>query len=245
MKNYILYDNYGITTINDGFSLGDYKSNNMSFNTEEDHKVIVKNREQLAKQLGFTLNDFVTSEQTHSANFVRVDTAHKGMGAYSLDNAILNNDAMYTFENGIVLATYHADCVPIYFKSPKHNLIGIIHAGWVGTSKSITKKTLKHVIDTYNINPADIIVHIGPSISQENYEVGIDVFEKLKAYESAFKKRGTSLYVDISYINHIQVSSLGIKNISVDSRCTYENKDIFYSHRRNNKTGRMLAFIYQ
>ncbi len=245
MENFILYDNYGISTVKDGYSKGSYKYNNMSFNTKEDKSIIIKNREKLAKCIGYTLNDFVIGEQTHSSNFYKVEISDKGCGAYDIESAIKNNDALYTFESNIVLATYHADCVPIFFTSKKHKLIGIIHAGWGGTSKHITYNTLNHIISTYNINPEDIKVHIGPSISQENYEVGKDVLEKLGSYKEAFINSHNSAYADIALINKLQVMSLGITNIDHDDRCTYKHSDLFYSHRRDNNTGRMLAFIFQ
>lgn len=162
-----------------------------------------------------------------------------------MSDAIDDNDALYTFESGIVLATYHADCTPIYFYSRKHNLIGVIHAGWLGTAREVVYKTLKHIIDDYAISPDDITVHIGPSISWKNYEVKQDVVDKMKNYKQAFVYSDDKIYLDCALANIMQVKKLGISNISHDERCTYECEDLFFSHRRETNAGRMLAFIYQ
>ena len=40
---------------------------------------------------------------------------------------------MITNEKGIVLATYFADCVPLYMVDTKNKAIGLSHSGWRGT----------------------------------------------------------------------------------------------------------------
>ena len=42
-------------------------------------------------------------------------------------------DGMITDEPGVVLATFYADCVPLYFVDPVHRAIGLSHSGWRGT----------------------------------------------------------------------------------------------------------------
>ncbi len=245
MNNFIKYGNYGFTTRYRGCSTGSYDSNNLSLHTNDKKNNIISNRRVLAKSLGFSLDQFVFSNQTHSNNFYCVTSSDKGKGAYCTESAIKNNDALYTFEKGIVLATYHADCTPIFFQSKKHSLIGLIHAGWQGTTREVTYRTLKYIIDTYKIDPKDISVHIGPSISQKNYEIKKDVADKFKKYSSAIQYIENKIYLDTAYANILQLNKLNITNISHDNRCTYENEKLFFSHRREQNSGRMLAFIYQ
>ncbi len=245
MENYISYGNYGFTTRYGGCSTGTYNSNNLSLHTNDARENIITNRKNLAKSLGFTLDDFVFSNQTHSNNYHCVKASDKSCGAYCIESAIDNNDALYTFEKGIVLATYHADCTPIFFYSKSHKLIGVIHAGWLGTAREVTYRTLKHIIEDYNIDPSELTVHIGPSISQAMYEVKDDVVSKLKNYPEAFKYQDNKIYLDTAYANILQLQKLGITNILHDNRCTYQNEELFFSHRREANAGRMLAFIYQ
>ncbi len=244
--SYISYGNYGFTTRNGGYSSGSYATNNMGLHTNDKYENVIKNREKLANNLNMKLNQFVFGQQEHTNNFHKVTKKDCGKGAYVFETAIPATDALYTFEKNIVLATYHADCTPIYFFSKKHSLIGVIHAGWLGTAKEITYKTLKHIIEKYNINPADLTVHIGPSISGDVYEVKQDVVEQFKtAYNDAFTYKNNKIYLDTAKANLIQIEKLNINNVLHDNKCTYTNKDLFFSHRREQNAGRMIAFIYQ
>ena len=39
-------------------------------------------------------------------------------------------DGLITNEPGLVLSTFYADCVPLYFVDPVHRAIGMSHSGW-------------------------------------------------------------------------------------------------------------------
>lgn len=243
---YISYGNYGFTTRNGGVSTGSYSTNNLGLHTEDDYENIIKNRELLANDLNTTLDKFVFGKQDHTANYYRVTGEDAGKGAYEFNTSIPDNDALYTFEKDIVLATYHADCTPVFFFSKKHHLVGVIHAGWLGTFREIVYKTLKHIIEEYNIEPNDITAHIGPCISGDVYEVKEDVVNKFdEIYKDAFTYRDDKIYLDTAKANRIQLERLNITNILHDDSCTFKNEDLFFSHRREAFAGRMLAFIYQ
>lgn len=243
MDNYILYGNYGFTYRFDGFCDLNF-SNNMALHLG-DSACALKNRKQLASNLGFELSDFVFANQQHTANYYRVEQADKSRGSIDHADAIDNVDALYTFEKGIVLATFYADCTPVYFYSKKHHLIGVIHAGWQGSAKEITKKTLEHIINDYKIDPADITVHIGPAISQKHYEVTSEFVEQFSDYPTSFTHLDGKIYFDNRLVNKIQCQKLQINDIIISKECTHEESDKFFSYRRDGNTGRMLAFIYQ
>ncbi len=76
---------------------------------------------------------------------------------------------------GLVLATFYADCVPLYFIDPVHKAVGLSHSGWRGTAAGIGQETVKRMQENYGSRPEDIYGAIGPSICQECYEVSKDV----------------------------------------------------------------------
>lgn len=51
-------------------------------------------------------------------------------------------DGLITNEPNVVLATFYADCVPLYFVDPVHMAIGLSHSGWRGTVNRMGKETL-------------------------------------------------------------------------------------------------------
>jgi len=56
-------------------------------------------------------------------------------------------------------------------------MIAAIHAGWKGAFKGIVNKVIKFMLKK-GCNRKDIIVAIGPSINQKNYNVGTEFKKK-------------------------------------------------------------------
>ena len=48
-------------------------------------------------------------------------------------------DGLVTNEPEVVLATFYADCVPLFFMDPVRHCIGLSHSGWRGTVGKIRK----------------------------------------------------------------------------------------------------------
>jgi YfiH family protein len=195
------------------------------------------------------LKKFVYTNQTHSDNFYEVTKKDCAKGTTTINDAIDNVDAIYTFENEIVLNLFYADCTPVYFYSKTDNLVGIIHAGWQGSVKEITYKTLSHIINNHNIDPKNLHVIVGPSIAAHNFEIEQDVIDKLKStkldYTNCVTKKNNIKYnLDVKKMNEIQAHALNITSVTISDIDTYDNKHLF-SFRKNNTTGRMSATIYQ
>lgn len=225
------------------------EENNMALHVCKDPNQIIENRKKLAQFLETDLGNFVCANQTHSANFYKVTTHDKGRGATSLENAIPDTDALYTFEHNIVLTSFTADCVPIMFCNDTSGVIGVIHSGWQGTVKEITVKLFHHLIQNENCNPQHFHVYIGPAISQEKFEVDEDVCEKYKRlgyaddfiyYQSETKK----YHIDNQKTVRKQCELVGIPtdHITIDTTCTYLSEDGF-SYRKDHQTGRHVSFI--
>ena len=84
--------------------------------------------------------------------------------------------------SGLVLATFYADCVPLYFVDPIRKAVGLSHSGWRGTVHKIGKITVQAMADQYGSRPEDIVAIIGPSICQDCYEVSEDVILEFQKY---------------------------------------------------------------
>src|SRR5690625_950609 len=178
---YWLHDERWIaaTTLKDNRA---YEQNNMALHVCEHPDSIIENRKKLADILQVDVEDFVCSNQTHSANFYKVTNKDKGRGAFSHGSAIPNVDAMYTFESNIVLCCFTADCVPVIFYNESSGVVGVIHSGWKGTVEEITPKLFHHLINVEKCNPSEFHVHLGSCLSQKKFEVDEDVqtlFEQL------------------------------------------------------------------
>lgn len=66
-------------------------------------------------------------------------------------------------QKNLALGIFHADCVPIFIYVPSISLVGIIHAGEIGSFSKITRKAIAKIKETYKIKPTEIYAFIGPS----------------------------------------------------------------------------------
>lgn len=159
-------------------------------------------------------------------------------------------DGLITNKKGIALATYHADCVPIYFYDNKKEIIGLAHAGWKGTLNNISKSIVDGMVKHFKSSVEDILVAIGPSIGKCCYEIGHDVeklfVDKFSDGKDIIERKDNKLYLDLVEVNKINLIELGIKeeNINYSNFCTSCNINSLYSYRKENGTkNRMLAAI--
>ena len=169
-------------------------------------------------------------------------------------------DAMITDVPEAVLCTSHADCVPVMLYDSENNAVAAIHSGWRGTVQKISVETVARMSSEYSTDPEFLKAVIGPSIGIDRFETDSDVFEALKnAFTEKFDEYSTKYiyqknneegklkyYISVSGFVYETLLEAGLKpeNIYYDNRCTFENEDLFFSHRRDKgDTGIMAAMI--
>lgn len=153
-------------------------------------------------------------------------------------------DAIFTNKPGITLTMRFADCIPLLFHDPVQGVIGIVHAGWLGTALRITEIAVEAIGKRYGSRPEDLIVGIGPSICGDCYEVGEDVISRFKKYwendyHTFFKQKNNAWYLDIPAANEFSLRKTGVNMIEQSAICTAENLEEWYSYRKEKgRTGR-------
>ena len=151
-------------------------------------------------------------------------------------------DAYITNEKNLPIAIRTADCVPVFIYDPKNNAIGLAHAGWRGTYKSIALKTIQKMQESFGCDPASLRTVLGPSIRECCYQVG----EEFRHYfPSNTKDRGGYLYADVVGANRDQLLKAGVlpANIYDSGICTCCNKDYFSFRRDGKNAGRMISLM--
>ena len=86
-------------------------------------------------------------------------------------SSIVDADASYSKKLGTVCGVLTADCLPIFICNKEGTAVGIAHAGWRGLVGGI----IESLIESFDCNGEDLIVHLGPAISQLSFEVGGEV----------------------------------------------------------------------
>ena len=235
-----------------GVSEGIYSSMNLSFTRGDREEAVAENYRRISTALGFSPEDIVTSNQTHTTNVRVVTEKDKGCGVVR-PRQFEDVDGMITDIPGVVLSTFYADCVPLYFIDPVHRAIGLSHSGWRGTVGKIGQVTVNKMIQEYGSDPLQIYAAIGPSICQDCYEVSEDVileFQKSflpEQWEAIYYEKGGGKYqLNLWQANRIIIMEAGIPedHISMPNLCTCCNPDFLFSHRASKgRRGNLAAFL--
>lgn len=242
---------HGFTTRAGGVSKGMFASLNLSYTRGDEKAAVDENFRRIAVSLHAELSDFVLSDQTHTVNVRKVTAEDRGKGIVK-ERGYHDVDGLITNEPGIVLSTFFADCVPLYFIDPIRHAIGLCHSGWRGTVARIGRVVVNAMADAYQSQPGDLICAIGPSICQACYEVSEDVALQ---FRKAFPDAGGELLVasapgkyqlDLWKANELVLTQAGVlaSHIATTDLCTCCNAKLLFSHRASHgKRGNLGAFL--
>lgn len=243
---------HGFSTRLGGVSTGVCSTMNVSFTRGDKEEAVRENYRRLGAAMGFDCADLVCSDQTHTTNIRTVTEDDRGKG-FTRPRDYTEIDGLVTHVPGLMLATFYADCVPLYFVDPVKKAIGLSHSGWRGTVGKIGKKTVERMREEYGSDPVDIRAAIGPSICQACYEVSGDVIE---AFQQAFSeehwpdlyyaKENGRYQLNLWKANELIFREAGIlpEHIAVTDLCTCCNPGLLFSHRASHgKRGNLGAFL--
>lgn len=236
-----------------GVSKGIYSTMNLSYTRGDKKEAVDENFRRIAAVLGCDVGDIVCSDQTHTVNLRVVSREDGGKGILRTRD-YTDIDGLMTDEPGLVLATFYADCVPLYFVDTKKRAVALAHSGWRGTVARMGRCVVQKMKEVYGTDPANLVAAIGPSICQACYEVSEDVAE---AFAREFRgngqtdkilidKGGGKYQLDLWRANEIVLTEAGIptEQIQVTDICTCHNSDYLFSHRASQgRRGNLGAFL--
>ena len=200
-----------------------------------------KNFMDFIKKLKLNNKKVVYGKQTHSSNItiLRED----------IKEVYEDIDGFVTNRKDIVIATFYADCLPVYVYDKANEVIGLCHSGWLGSFKEISTKLIETMILEYGSKVEDIIVQLGIGMGGDVYEVGKEFKEKFEDKFSkdliikVFSEKDNKLLFDNQLFNKELLIKKGVKNIMTSELCTYKNEE-FHSYRREGaKAGRNGAIL--
>ena len=147
-------------------------------------------------------------------------------------------DALITREPGIALAVMVADCIPLLLVSKE--AVGAIHVGRAGL---VNRIALKAIHTMRSLGSIDIHAILGPSICGSCYEVPFEMQQDvMQEHPRAFAttRKGTP-GLDLPKALIADLVSAGV-SYEASTSCTYED-EMYFSHRRQNPTGRFAGVI--
>ena len=220
--------------VDGGESLENFKNFNLALHVNDRNESVLKNRSILKDYYGLP-SDPVWINQTHSPICVDASSTKR----------IVEADASFTINPGVVCAILTADCLPVFVSKKDGSMVGIAHAGWKGLISGV----IENLIESFHCNGGDLVVHLGPAISKNYFEVGVEIKDLYLSKNSNFARSFSfyrhKYYLDLYDAAKVILESLNITLISGGDRCTFKESDEFFSYRRDGvNSGRMAHLIW-
>jgi YfiH family protein len=226
-----------------GVSQAPYASLNLGFGSGDDRRRVQDNRRRFAQAIGIDPQALVTLHQVHSNRVVVL--------AEDSDPEALRGtqgDALITDRPQLPLAVITADCFPVLLVAPSRPVIGMVHSGRRGTAAEVVPTAVHRLCDRFGVQPAGVVVGIGPGIGGCCYEVNEASAAPFRARyglgDGVLRpSRADHFYLDLQRLIRLQLLAIGVpsQHIWCAHLCTACHPAWFYSYRREGaRSGRML-----
>jgi YfiH family protein len=227
------------TTRNGGFSVAPYDTLNLGLHVGDSSVTVDRNRQLLEPLLP---SEPVWLEQVHGTVVANADAAACRVQA----------DACIARHRGSVCVVMTADCLPVLLCDETGTVVGAAHAGWKGLAAGVIEDTV-NAMDT---DPQKLMAWLGPAIGQGKFEVGSEVRAAFISHQAqaaeAFlplpvgegRGEGNKYHADIYLLARQRLQALGISHVYGGNFCTFQQREKFFSYRRDGVTGRMGTFIW-
>jgi YfiH family protein len=234
---------HAVFTRHGGLSPEPWNSLNVGGTVGDEITRVRQNRILSFQALGCASDSIFDVWQVHSADVVCAEAPRP------LDEEYRKADIILTDKSDVTLFMRFADCVPLLMHDPRAGVIGIAHAGWMGTLRDVATATIHAMQTNYGCKAGDIVAGIGPSIGPDHYEVGEDVITQIHQRfgdESVrvLEKHNGKTHFDLWEANRMLLERAGVQQIELAAVCTACNTNDWFSHRaEKGRTGRFGALI--
>jgi YfiH family protein len=229
-----------------GCSKGIFASLNCGLGSGDDRATVMRNREVVAKALGGSEAQIVTTYQVHSSEAVIVTKPWPHDERPKVDGMVTNVP-------GLILGTLTADCGPVLFADHGAGVIGCAHAGWKGALTGITDATILKM-EELGAKRDNIVAVLGPTISKAAYEVGPEFFQRFVDVSAGHKRYFTDSVKKEHYMFDLpmylitRMKAFGVGTVIDTALCTYSGQAEYFSYRRTTHRneqdyGRQIAAI--
>ncbi|CCE22909.1 peptidoglycan editing factor PgeF [Methylotuvimicrobium alcaliphilum] len=225
---------FAATTLRSGgFSTGSFQSLNPAMHVGDNPELVLKNRQRIIGMLDLP-NAPVWLNQVHGKTVVDASQV----------NTLVEADASFSHEPGVVCTVLTADCLPVLLCSRDGRSVAAVHAGWRGLLAGVIVESVKAM------KTLDLLVWLGPAIGPDAFEVGDDVrtafVESNERYADGFRAVAKGKWLaDIYCLARINLALAGIESVYGGQFCTLSDVERFYSFRRDKETGRMASLIWR
>ncbi len=232
-----------------GVSKPPLDSMNLGFGRGDEEENVLSNYRLLGNAGGFDGMKTVAFSQVHGKDVCIATEKDAGEAFLPKKREF---DAIITNTPNLPIATYHADCTPVFLLDTKKHVVGVSHAGWRGTAAKTPKAAIDAMIRHFSSDPGDILAGIGPAIGKCCFETHGDVPDAIlesfgdRALEHISNLPNGKFKVSLPHLNLLTLLDSGIpeENITLSEECTCCKSNLYWSHRKTGGVrGTMAAVI--
>ncbi|MBY6205655.1 peptidoglycan editing factor PgeF [Halomonas denitrificans] len=216
------------TTRNGGVSAPPYDTFNLGDSTGDAREAVAANRARLRAALPGPPHWL---RQVHGSRVIHLDDWVSDIEA----------DAAWTDRPGQVVGILTADCLPVLLADAAGRCVAAAHAGWRGLAGGL----LEAVVEALPVSPERLVAWIGPRIGPRAYEVDAPLREAFADHPEAFEAtRPGHWKADLPAIAVARLRAAGVGTVVDCGRCTHDEPETFFSHRRASPSGRQAAVAW-
>jgi YfiH family protein len=222
------------TTRSGGISEGGYASLNLAEHVGDDPVCVTENRRRLFEALHLSAAP-LWLRQMHGTTVVDAATVKPDCEA----------DAAFVTRSGIACAVLTADCLPLLLCDSGGTRVAAVHAGWRGLLGGVIENSVRCL----DCPGSRLLAWLGPAIGPGAFEVGDEVRDAFVAEDPqaavAFRPSPAGRWLaDIYELAWQRLARMHVTAVYGGHWCTVNDRERFYSYRRDGVTGRMASLIW-
>lgn len=223
----------GCTTRIGGVSQREFAALNLGMHVGDERRHVAENRRRMTLSCAL-VKEPLWLDQVHGKQVIVDPSPAQSLAA----------DAIVSTKTDVVCAIMVADCLAVLFVAENGAEVGAAHAGWRGLCDGVLEAT----VAAFRTPAENLLVWLGPAISQEHFEVGDEVREAFVAHDRVAAQCFTPnvrgrWQADLYSLAEQRLHGLGVQQIYGGGLCTFSDPQRFFSYRRNGQCGRMAAFV--
>lgn len=211
-----------------------------NFRSKADKAALSRDFTQVLKENNLKPRAVYSTHQVHGDRIILVDDESVGTeDGYS--QVLGKADGLITAQAGLALVIKVADCVPLLIYDPVNRVQANLHSGWRGSLEKIGPKAVDLMVAHFGTKPQDLYAYLGPSISQDSFQVRDDVasqwYEAFPFAEEVVRREGEEFsYIDLraTILKTLCERGLDREKIFIDPTDTFSSPD-YHSYRREGK----------
>lgn len=138
-------------------------------------------------------------------------------------------DGQISVEKNLLLTVRWADCQNFVLYAPKHNVAGVLHAGWRGLHANAIPNFFTALQAHYNVLPKDVLIGAGPSLCMQCAEFSNPADELPNISAQYIQDK----HVNLQQVATDQLQELGVPYDAIERLpdCTKCQNTTYWSYR--------------